>query len=245
MEADPPFDYINYVNDAKRLVWNIENLHPTYEEGIRVQFRMPDFNSMGVILDSQAEIQLIDEEQNPTYTQSTTYSSELLCSYDPNDKLARSNLLGQSEFAYIEDTIFYTVRFQNTGNDTAFNIRIEDVLDKKLDWTTFYPITASHDYRTELNRETGKATFFFDDILLPDSTTNEVESHGFVTFGIASLENIEDKTEVENTAEIFFDFNPAIVTNTSILTLIQQVEIGYRMRILFLLYLLTDRFVLH
>ncbi|MFK7905150.1 MAG: T9SS type A sorting domain-containing protein, partial [Chitinophagales bacterium] len=140
------------------------------------------------------------------------------------DKLARSNLLGQSEFAYIEDTIYYTIRFQNTGNDVAFNIRVEDILDKKLDLTTFHPITASHDYRTELNRETGLATFFFDDIMLPDSTTNEVESHGFVTFGIASLEGVGDKTELENTASIFFDFNPAIVTNTVVNTLIEEVE---------------------
>jgi len=75
-----------------------------------------------------------------------------------------------------------------------------------------------------LNRETGLAIFFFDDIMLPDSTTNEVESHGFVTFGIASLEGVGDKTELENTASIFFDFNPAIVTNTTVLTLIEGVE---------------------
>ena len=120
-----------------------------------------------------------------------------------------------------QDTILYTVRFQNTGNDTAFNIRIEDILDKKLDWTTFHPITASHDYRTELNRETGLVTFYFDDILLPDSTTSEPESHGFVMFGIASLENLEDKTEVDNTASIFFDFNPPIITNVTTLTLLR------------------------
>ncbi len=220
VSAIPPFDYV----EGQKLVWNIEDLYPTYEGRIRVRFQMPDFNSIGVILESRAELQLFEENEIPVYTYATDYDSELLCSYDPNDKLAHSNLLGQSEFAYTEDTIFYTVRFQNTGNDTAFNIRIEDVLDKKLNWTTFHPITASHDYRTDFNRETGLVTFYFDDILLPDSTTNEVESHGFVTFGIASLANAEDKTEVENTANIFFDFNPAIVTNTSVLTLIQQVQ---------------------
>ncbi|MEZ4884980.1 MAG: FG-GAP-like repeat-containing protein [Chitinophagales bacterium] len=210
--------------EGNTLTWNFSELHPSYENKISLQFQMPDFNSMGEILETQATIQLFNENQELTYTKTTDYNSELLCSYDPNDKLTRSNLLGQSEFAYIADTILYTVRFQNTGNDTAFNIRIEDVLDKKLDWTTFHPITASHDYRTELNRETGLATFYFNDILLPDSTTNEIESHGFVTFGIASLEGIEDKTEVENTASIFFDFNPPIITNTAVLTLLQQVE---------------------
>jgi len=228
VSAIPPPSLI----EEDRLTWNITDLHPTYENKIRVRFLMPDFNSIGVILESQAALQLFDENQNVIYSRSTDYSSELLCAYDPNDKLARSNILGQSEFAYIEDTILYTVRFQNTGNDVAFNIRVEDILDKKLDLTTFHPITASHDYRTELNRETGLATFYFDDIMLPDSTANEEESHGFVTFGIASLANVGDKTEVENTAGIFFDFNPAIVTNTAVLTLIKQVETGIEGEIL-------------
>ncbi|MEZ4884982.1 MAG: FG-GAP-like repeat-containing protein [Chitinophagales bacterium] len=210
--------------EGRKLTWNITDLHPSFEKYISLQFQIPDFNSIGEILETKATVQLFNESQELVSSKSTEYDSEVRCSYDPNDKLARSNILGQSEFAYIADTILYTVRFQNTGNDTAFNIRIEDTLDKKLDWPTFHPITASHDYRTELNRETGLATFYFNDILLPDSTTNEVESHGFVTFGIASLEGIEDKTKVENTASIFFDFNPPIITNTPVLTLLQQVE---------------------
>jgi len=210
--------------EGRKLTWNITDLYPTYENKIHLQFQIPDFNFIGEILETQASLLLFNDNQELVYTKSTQYDSEVLCSYDPNDKLTHSNLLGQSEFAYIEDTIFYTVRFQNTGNDTAFNIRIEDVLDKKLGWATFHPITSSHDYRTELNRETGLATFYFDDIMLPDSTTNEEESHGFVTFGIASLEGIGDKTELDNTASIFFDFNPPIITNTATLTLIQQVE---------------------
>ena len=210
--------------EGNTLTWHFSEIYPSYENKIHLQFQMPDFNSMGEILESQATVQIFNDNQEIVYSKTTEYDSEVLCSYDPNDKLARSNLLGQSEFAYLGDTILYTVRFQNTGNDTAFNIRIEDVLDKKLDWTTFHPITASHDYRTELNRETGLVTFHFNDILLPDSTTNEPESHGFVLFGIASKSELEDKTKVDNTASIFFDFNPPIITNTAVVTLIEGVE---------------------
>jgi len=205
-------------------VWHFSDLQPSFTNQIELKFKMPSFDFVEELLETSAAVQVLSESGTILSNQNTDYTSRVLCSYDPNDKLTRSNLLGQSEFAYIEDTIYYTVRFQNTGNDVAFNIRIEDVLDKKLDWTTFHPITASHDYRTELNRETGLTTFFFDDIMLPDSTTNEVESHGFVTFGIASLAGIGDKTELENTASIFFDFNPAIVTNTVVNTLIEEVE---------------------
>ncbi|MEZ4884983.1 MAG: FG-GAP-like repeat-containing protein [Chitinophagales bacterium] len=220
LEANPPPD----VEEENKWIWNFENLLPSQQNRISLKFQMPDETEIGAMIQNLARVDVLNEEGETIFTKTDEVESELLCSYDPNDKLARSNLLGQSEFAYISDTILYTVRFQNTGNDTAFNIRIEDVLDKKLDWTTFHPITASHDYRTELNRETGLATFYFNDILLPDSTTNEVESHGFVTFGIASLANVGDKTKVENTASIFFDFNPPIITNTAVLTLLQQVE---------------------
>ncbi len=109
---------------------------------------------------------------------------------------------------------------------------MEDVLDKKLDWTTFHPITASHDYRTELNRQTGLVTFYFDDIILLDSTSNEPESHGFALFGIASLPDIGDKTKVENTTSIFFDFNPPIVTNTLSTVLIELDDVGMDSQIL-------------
>ncbi|MEZ4885647.1 MAG: FG-GAP-like repeat-containing protein [Chitinophagales bacterium] len=205
-------------------IWNFEDLYPSQNDRIEIHFQTPDESHIGEILNVKTTLHFFINDQLSHYPLTDEYNSELLCSYDPNDKLVRSNLLGQSEFAYIKDTIYYTVRFQNTGNDTAFNIRIEDLLDKKLDWTTFRPITASHDYRTVLNRQTGLATFYFDDIMLPDSTTNEVESHGFVTFAIASLANVGDKTKVDNTASIFFDFNPPIITNTAIITLIEQVE---------------------
>lgn len=208
------------------LVWSFSDLNPTLEEKIELQFQMPNQNSIGETLKTKATAQIFEENGISIYNQSVEYNSTLLCSYDPNDKLVRSNLLGQSEIAYIGDTLLYTIRFQNTGNDVAFNIRIEDVLDKKLDWTTFYSITASHDYRTELNRETGFVTFYFDNIMLPDSTSNEVESHGFVTFGIASLTNLEDKTELENTASIFFDFNPPIITNTVSSVLIELDDVN-------------------
>ncbi|MEZ4884986.1 MAG: FG-GAP-like repeat-containing protein [Chitinophagales bacterium] len=222
ISADPTPDEI----EVNKWTWYFEELTPSQINSINLQFQMPDETEIGAMIQNRATVEILHETGEVVFTKIDEIESELLCSYDPNDKLTRSNLLGQSEFAYIEDTIYYTIRFQNTGNDTAFNIRVEDVLDKRLDWTTFHPITASHDYRTELNRETGLATFFFDDIMLPDSTTNEVESHGFVTFGIASLAGIEDKTKVENTASIFFDFNPPIITNTAVLTLLQQVETG-------------------
>ena len=55
--------------------------------------------------------------------------------------------------------------------------------------------------------------FTFEDILLPDSTTNLEGSNGFVKFKIAQLADLPDGVQLENKAAIFFDFNDPIITN--------------------------------
>jgi hypothetical protein len=59
--------------------------------------------------------------------------------------------------------------------------------------------------------------WFFDDIDLPDSTTNEAESHGFVKFRIRPVQPVLAGTLIENIANIYFDFNPPIITEPSLL----------------------------
>ncbi|MEM8529087.1 MAG: T9SS type A sorting domain-containing protein, partial [Bacteroidota bacterium] len=71
-----------------------------------------------------------------------------------------------------------------------------------------------HPHETLLHPD-GLVEFTFKNILLPDSTTNEPLSHGFVTFEIAPNEGLDENTSIENTADIFFDFNPPITTNTT------------------------------
>jgi len=44
---------------------------------------------------------------------------------------------------------------------------------------------------------------------------NEVASNGFVQFKISQREGLEYGTIIENTAGIFFDFNEAVITNTT------------------------------
>ncbi|MEM6395716.1 MAG: T9SS type A sorting domain-containing protein [Bacteroidota bacterium] len=145
-----------------------------------------------------------------------TYAPVLLCAVDPNDKLvapARIESTG-SNFTQFDETLLYTIRFQNTGNDTAFNVRLEDQLSPDLDLSTFQPIAASHAYRVEL-RDDGYLQVFFPDILLPDSTTNLLASNGFFSFEINFKEGIAERTLVKNTAGIYFDFNAPIITNTT------------------------------
>src|SRR5690606_8518432 len=101
--------------------------------------------------------------------------------------------------------IDYTIRFQNTGTDTAFNVLITDTLPAYLDPGSFVVGAASHNFTWEL-RDAGTLKFSFPDILLPDSNANEAASHGFVSFRIKPREPVLPGTMIENFANIYFDF---------------------------------------
>jgi len=142
---------------------------------------------------------------------STEQCVEVIGSYDPNDK--RGLTKGDGENNYIEagQELEYMVRFQNTGTDTAFTVRIDDLLSEQFDVTSIRPIMASHDYSMSVAER--KLSFLFEDIKLVDSFANEPESHGFVTFKISLRDDLEPGEEIFNDAEIYFDGNAPVITN--------------------------------
>ncbi len=138
---------------------------------------------------------------------------ELIGSYDPNEKTASPIGYGNEHFILPGEPISYTLYFQNTGTDTAFNVFLLDTLSDHLDHSTFNAGPSSHDYTFDW-LENGTIRFNFDDIMLPDSFVNEPESNGFVKFTIMPKDDLPLPTRIENTAGIYFDFNEAVVTNT-------------------------------
>jgi len=155
---------------------------------------------------------LIDGEY--VYFDDYDYNQEITCAIDPNDKLVEPILKDPDNNNYIEKgtDLFYTIRFQNVGNDTAFNVVVTDLISENLDLSTFKNISSSHTY-ANMTMKDRELSYFFDNINLPDSTTNEVLSHGYVSFSISPIDSIQDFQEIKNNAEIYFDFNSPIITN--------------------------------
>jgi uncharacterized repeat protein (TIGR01451 family) len=142
-------------------------------------------------------------------------------SYDPNDKVVSRNAMYQNlqnnteEIdVNIQDVLTYTVRFQNTGTAPAQNIYILDTLDSNLDWSTFIPMQSSHPMII-VDQGNGVKRFEFNQIWLPDSSSNEPASHGALTYRIQENANNVVGSTIENTAHIFFDWNAPIITNTT------------------------------
>jgi len=141
-------------------------------------------------------------------------------SYDPNDKLvypkgstANGNVSPGKYFQY-------TIRFQNTGNDTAYNVVIVDSLDANLDPASFELISSSHPYTFSISGKGNPVLKWkLSNIMLPDSHVNAAASNGFVSFRIRPIATAALGTRIENDADIYFDFNDPVRTNTTVNTL--------------------------
>jgi uncharacterized repeat protein (TIGR01451 family) len=140
---------------------------------------------------------------------------EVRTSYDPNMKTVYPSGVGATGDIKPDQTMLYTVHFQNTGNFMATNIYILDTIDDQvLDMSTLEIVEFSHAMELRvINNNLLK--FSFNNIMLADSNSNEPESHGFVSFTIAQKPALAEGTKIENTAGIFFDYNPPIITNTA------------------------------
>jgi uncharacterized repeat protein (TIGR01451 family) len=147
-----------------------------------------------------------------------TIKEIVIGSFDPNDKEVspKGNINPTTT-----DRFAFTIRFQNTGTDTAFNIVVRDTLSDVWNPLTLQTITSSHPYRLVL-KEAGIVEFRFQNILLVDSFKNEKASHGFVKFSIQPKEiPLSIGTKLQNKAGIYFDFNAPIITNTTLNTVVK------------------------
>ena len=158
-------------------------------------------------------------DANPA-NNSKTFCFEVRNSYDPNDKAVSPAGEGAEGYIRPNTDLTYTIRFQNTGNAEAINIFILDTLNSNLDPTSVKVTGTSHDLVYSLL--TGNIMrFYYENINLADSNANEPASHGYVTYTVRQTNNVAQLAQITNTAGIYFDFNPPIITNTTLNTVDQ------------------------
>lgn len=138
------------------------------------------------------------------------YCYEVTNSYDPNEKEVFPKQLPAAS----TDWITYTIHFQNTGNAPAFNVRLEDSLPSNLNFESFELLSFSNQNVTSLKAD-GLLIVQFPNILLPDSTSDPEGSQGWFQFRIKPLAEQPLGTVISNAANIFFDFNPPILTDSA------------------------------
>ena len=197
------------------MVLELDSLIPFENYSLNsIDFQTPTVDFIGELLETQ--VNYIGYLGEDTLVMGASFLEiPLTCAYDPNDKAGFP--LGYTEHHYIENTqeLEYLIRFQNTGNAPATDVKILDDIDEDLDLSTLKVIGNSHHVQTLINMDSREVEFLFENIFLPDSVNNESESHGFILFSVLPHNDLTTDTELENTAEIYFDNNPPIITNTT------------------------------
>ena len=157
--------------------------------------------------------------QELSYTNNQlTQCYSVVGSFDPNDKaVSPTTTMDLSGNRWLT----YTIRFQNTGTASAEHILITDTISNDLILSTFTYLSSSHDPIIDLKLDIKRVVKFqFPFINLPDSNTNEPASHGYVQFKIKAKDSLTLGNAIENTANIYFDFNAPVITNTTSNTII-------------------------
>ena len=98
------------------------------------------------------------------------------------------------------------------------------VSDADLDIATIRPGLSSHNYTWEIiNGNTLRIRFI--NIYLPDMT-HPNENKGYVCFSIRQKQGLQPGTVISNSAQIYFDFNVPVSTNTTINTIFNPLSIS-------------------
>ena len=200
------------------LVFEVSDLKPRENLELWYNIQWPGASLTGQSVSFRLFAEIHDNEQ--LYQQfKDSIATVIRCSYDPNDKSVTPVGVGDRNYTLMDSPFTYLIRFENTGNDTAYHVTIYDTLDVNLNKNTFKLLGASHDVVTSIDKY-GIATFYFENIMLPDSTTDKEKAQGFVRFYIEPVSGLAEETEITNKAGIVFDSNEPIITNQVVNTMV-------------------------
>ncbi len=146
-------------------------------------------------------------------------------SWDPNEKKVSPQGIGSDGLIGNNETLDYVIHFQNTGSDTAYNISVVDTINQNLDVSTLKIISSSH-YLNYQQLDDNVVQFYFPYIMLPDSGQNQQASNGYVAYEIKAKPNLPEGAQITNTAYIYFDYNEAVITNTTLNTISLFTEVA-------------------
>ncbi len=204
------------------LRWVFANLKPLDTLGIQLYLtvKAPPILNIG---DTLISVVTVDSLINDLVPENDTAKLVQIATgaFDPNDKAENHGGKIALSNAIAGEYLTYNIRFQNTGNDTAFNVYIRDTLDTKLDWNSLQIVASSHNYQMTIND--GKCLLTFPFIMLVDSIKNEPQSHGYIVYKIKTLQQVQLGDVIKNTAAIYFDYNLPIFTNTEMTTVVADV----------------------
>lgn len=214
--SSPPYTTIDTV--AHIITWNVGIVQPGVSGWIWVDFTTSCTVVAGDAAFNAVFVNPIAGDAVPSNNIDTLHQIAT-SSWDPNDKQVSPSGVGAPGFIQADQRLDYTIHFQNTGNAPAMNVVLIDTLSSELDWTSINILSYSHPMVSELDTVTGIITFFYNNIMLPDSGADYIGSMGFVKYTISPKSTIADGAVINNFADIYFDMNAPVRTGTTLNTI--------------------------
>jgi hypothetical protein len=187
---------------------------------IEIVFTIHQDAMIGALVHSEC-VAILNETDQDQINNAAIFLDMITGPFDPNDitvDLAKVDVQDVLEGQWLR----YMIRFQNVGTSYAEDVIIENTISPLLDVISISNISAIHPSVIITYME-GKLEFNFDGILLPDSTSDKAGSHGFVAYDILIRNNAQAGDTIKNFADIFFDFNLPVRTNTA-LTVVEDIS---------------------
>jgi uncharacterized repeat protein (TIGR01451 family) len=199
--------------NTNNIQWNFANLLPLEQRNISATFNVLSTTLIGTILGFGGVVYPVVGDTTPGNNHDGL-EQVVIGSFDPNEKEVSPNDGFTPQQLASDEKLIFTIHFQNTGTDTAFNVIIVDTLSPNLDASTFEILSSSHPCTFSI-RNAGIVEFTFPNILLPDSNVNFIGSNGFVKYAIKPNSTLLLGDSITNTAYIYFDFNLPVATNAT------------------------------
>jgi len=199
---------------GNQLTYKFANLDWSEERKVILEFRS-DFAStqVGDSIMFRAEVVNSLGDSFPVDNLDTLIQI-VAAAWDPNIKQSSPEGIITANLTNIK----YHIHFQNTGNDTAYNVIIVDTFTQKLGLQNLVITATSHPASYSLRVQDNRTLIWeFNNILLPDSNTNESASHGFIAFEANINGNLAIGDSIRNRASIYFDYQKPILTNYAII----------------------------
>lgn len=226
MAYDPLFTFVSATQSPTdtfpELVWEFDSMAFQDWNVLHASFNVPVGTALGTSYTQTYTILPFDEDVDTT-NNSCAYTQEVVGSYDPNDKQVFPGSLTPDDVT-AGTRVDYLIRFQNTGTFYAERVLVTDTLSTDLQLSTFRYEGSSHP--CEWFIRDGAVHFVFNGIFLPDSTTDEANSHGYVRFSIVPITSLPAGWTVPNEANIYFDFNEPVITEPAVLSIELPTTLG-------------------
>ena len=208
---------INISSSNNMLSWSFSNIQPfetkeiLFTMNLNSPSEIPAVNGGDVLSYTATIVGAIDETP---IDNTSVLNQTMVNSFDPNDKTCLEGTTVSPDT--VGKYVHYVIRFENTGTANAQNIVVKDIIDTaKYDISSLVPLSGSATFTTRIIN-TNQVEFIFQNINLPFTAGTNT---GYVAFKIKTKPTLVVGDTFSNAANIYFDYNFPVVTNTATTTI--------------------------